>query len=1011
MDPKFDAYYQWLGIPPEEQPPHLYRLLGLRLFESNPDVIEQAADRQMAHVRTHQGGRHSLLSQAMLNELAAAKLCLLNSKKKEMYDQELKQALLELKRNRQPPPVESPAPPAPPVQEPPDPPLLSAPKHRSASSPDILAPRPPQERRPPPEAPRRTAASISPVLVLAIGGLLLAVGVAVFVISRSGQSSGETTPDNPRIANHGQTGAAGHRPTSGGGSTNPSGSTPGGTSPGASGGGTTNSNTSTSSGGGASPTTGTTASPPPLPQEAVKSFDPAEGPLKLLPIIGPARDTVEGAWVLNEGQLASDPAQRSLLQIPVALPSEYSLEATVVRDKGTGALVIGLPVGGKLAAFTLFETDGPLAAICQIDGIPGGFTESAQRGQPPKPGDPFQLVCVVKASRVWVQLNGDIVVDWQPDPKALSLPGDVKPRSPELPFLATSSATYRFIALELKPAASDGPPLSTPPEPSGAQTQIATKLPIPNGEEFRSAERQIRQQYRVAKANARTPADKENLARTLLVAASESADSSALRYALLVEARDMAILAANAELVLQIIDETAEVFQLDAWRLKAEALAAVKTDELQNLGKLAISLSSAAALDEQFDPADKLVALADSAAAKTRNLELREEAREWRGELRRRRAMFEEARLARDKLKDAPDDPQANLTVGKYLCFARGEWKAGLEHLSRGADAPLARVATLELARQPLPAPEDDLALADAWWAYAKNDKSEFRTRLQGRAIDWYMDTLPKLDAPTARQVEQVLDDIFAEFPIAAPTPSRKGLKLWLRADAGVQHRGGAVHLWQDQSGHGSHARQDDPKFCPTLVTSALKRQPALRMQEGSAQCLITSLRDAATYEGLSVLFVCNSGEAKRASEIVLGNDGPDVVWQFGFRGDDLGYTNSQSLGRGVVAEPAKNYLASYIHTRRVGWTVNINGQDAAGNADIRFPVSPLNIVIGAYRANNANESPFGGDLAEILIYDRPLSRQEHRQVFMYLSQKYGLRLPPPPLAPPSTAAGAPPAP
>jgi hypothetical protein len=40
MSESFDPYHVWLGIPPEEQPPHHYRLLGIRLFEDNPSVIE-----------------------------------------------------------------------------------------------------------------------------------------------------------------------------------------------------------------------------------------------------------------------------------------------------------------------------------------------------------------------------------------------------------------------------------------------------------------------------------------------------------------------------------------------------------------------------------------------------------------------------------------------------------------------------------------------------------------------------------------------------------------------------------------------------------------------------------------------------------------------------------------------------------------------------------------------------------------------------------------------------------
>ena len=70
----FDPYRKWLGIPPHEQPPNYYRLLGISPFETEADVIGNAADRQMAHVRTFQGGKNSAISQKILNELAAARI-------------------------------------------------------------------------------------------------------------------------------------------------------------------------------------------------------------------------------------------------------------------------------------------------------------------------------------------------------------------------------------------------------------------------------------------------------------------------------------------------------------------------------------------------------------------------------------------------------------------------------------------------------------------------------------------------------------------------------------------------------------------------------------------------------------------------------------------------------------------------------------------------------------------------------------------------------------------------
>jgi hypothetical protein len=90
MSESFDPYYRWLAIPPSEQPPNHYRLLGLPLLDDNADVIDSAADRQMAHVRSHATGKHAAASQKLLNELAKARLCLLNPQTKAQYDAQLR---------------------------------------------------------------------------------------------------------------------------------------------------------------------------------------------------------------------------------------------------------------------------------------------------------------------------------------------------------------------------------------------------------------------------------------------------------------------------------------------------------------------------------------------------------------------------------------------------------------------------------------------------------------------------------------------------------------------------------------------------------------------------------------------------------------------------------------------------------------------------------------------------------------------------------------------------------
>ena len=93
MSAEFNPYLQWLGIREAQRPIHHYRLLGVEPFEADPNVISMAADRQMAHLRTFQAGQYGELVQQLLNEITAAKLCLLKPDRKAAYDAQLRAKL------------------------------------------------------------------------------------------------------------------------------------------------------------------------------------------------------------------------------------------------------------------------------------------------------------------------------------------------------------------------------------------------------------------------------------------------------------------------------------------------------------------------------------------------------------------------------------------------------------------------------------------------------------------------------------------------------------------------------------------------------------------------------------------------------------------------------------------------------------------------------------------------------------------------------------------------------
>src|SRR5262249_36424997 len=90
MSDQFDPYHKWLGIPPSQQPPTHYRLLGIEAFESDREVIDAAANQRMAYLQDLAGGEHIAATQTLLNEVAAARRCLLNPAQKAAYDATLK---------------------------------------------------------------------------------------------------------------------------------------------------------------------------------------------------------------------------------------------------------------------------------------------------------------------------------------------------------------------------------------------------------------------------------------------------------------------------------------------------------------------------------------------------------------------------------------------------------------------------------------------------------------------------------------------------------------------------------------------------------------------------------------------------------------------------------------------------------------------------------------------------------------------------------------------------------
>ncbi len=84
--PKIDVYKEWLKISAANRPLTYYQLLRLKTFEDDVAVIRKHYQELNAHVRKFASGDYLEESQALLNELAKAMLCLTDSSRKEDYD-------------------------------------------------------------------------------------------------------------------------------------------------------------------------------------------------------------------------------------------------------------------------------------------------------------------------------------------------------------------------------------------------------------------------------------------------------------------------------------------------------------------------------------------------------------------------------------------------------------------------------------------------------------------------------------------------------------------------------------------------------------------------------------------------------------------------------------------------------------------------------------------------------------------------------------------------------------
>ncbi len=87
----FDPYHVWLGIRKSEQPPSLYRLVGVSEFEDSMEVIRNAFLQRHSLLQALAAGKKRELASKLLEEVIRAKQILLDADAKTDYDSSLRE--------------------------------------------------------------------------------------------------------------------------------------------------------------------------------------------------------------------------------------------------------------------------------------------------------------------------------------------------------------------------------------------------------------------------------------------------------------------------------------------------------------------------------------------------------------------------------------------------------------------------------------------------------------------------------------------------------------------------------------------------------------------------------------------------------------------------------------------------------------------------------------------------------------------------------------------------------
>lgn len=608
MHDPFDPYQQWLGIPPAEQPPHHYRLLGLRPCEADHRAITRAVQTRIAHLRKCDDGSHKDDLHRLLQQVTEARHTLLNAKLKEQYDAKLRDEGVD--------PDQAPAPA--PLPVPGAAVAASEPAHPGVA---INTGRPSAGVRGRSAARRGPASSAAknphlPIILTASGAGVVLLIVLVMALSQSGKSGREggnraarqergqparsarrysSVPDLPELS---------------------SGRTRWDNVPGARNHGTladlmneeedeTPPDTST--------LTGTLAAA----RRAMADRKPGQARKHIQAAASMARSKTERAEADRVAKLLAawepfwTPARDAFGRLKSG--QEVIVADTRVAIVSAEDRMVVVRAAGKNRIYTIDDMPWKLAVAL---------------AEPKLPDDPAQRNLHVGAFLA-VDGYGDrdearrLLGQAGPQGKSLlpevNLAPRIKKREPQPDRPYAGPMTPAGPGPGAAAGGGHGPKPEGPSQPG--------KLPVPDVQTQLKADDRVRSMFEADFRDARDAEGKAALVRKLLDTAAKTGNDPVAQFVMLRIAREVAVEVGDPQLIARVIDRTAEGYLVDALDLKAEAIAVAWRSEdavahRPALYEQSLSVLESAMAAEHYTAADRVMSVATAGAKAAKNYAL-----------------------------------------------------------------------------------------------------------------------------------------------------------------------------------------------------------------------------------------------------------------------------------------------------------------------------------------------------------------------------------------------------